>query len=485
MHLSLAQLAALTAAPVLVSAAPSVERRQAQKVTVNLGQKYQTIDGFGFSAASQRANLIVNLKEPKQKQLLDILFNTTTGAGFSIVRNGIGSSPDSSSDHMNTILPKCPSSPDGTPDYKWDGKDSGQLFLSQKAWEYGVRTIYANAWSAPGCMKTNTNDANGGSLCGVSGATCRSGDWKQAFANYLVKYIQLYAENGVKVSHLGFLNEPDFTASYASMLSNGNQAADFIKVLHPTLQANNLSHIGINCCDATGWSVAGQHASQLKSSGVENLIYAITSHEYTSRISGRLNTAARSWQTEYSDLNGRWSTAWYSSGGAGDGFTWANTVYNGIVNANLTAYIYWEGVQDRATNNNNNEKLVLVDGQNYEVSKRLWAFAQWRIVRPGAVRVGASGGNNLKSAAFQNTDGSIAVVIINSGTGSASVGVSLTGSTLTNPKAQAWYTDNTHDMSSTEVAFADGTATASVPGRGMISFLIAGTVAAPLAAPPA
>ena len=69
---------------------------------------------------------------------------------------------------MNTILPTCPSTPSGTPDYKWDGKDSGQLFLSQKAWSYGVRTFYANAWSAPGCMKTNNNDANGGQLCGVS-----------------------------------------------------------------------------------------------------------------------------------------------------------------------------------------------------------------------------------------------------------------------------------------------------------------------------
>jgi len=87
---------------------------------------------------------------------------------LAIVRNGIGSSKDSSKDYMNTILPTCPSSATGTPDYKWDGKDSGQLFLSQKAVSYGVKTFYANAWSAPGCMKTNNNDANGGMLCGVS-----------------------------------------------------------------------------------------------------------------------------------------------------------------------------------------------------------------------------------------------------------------------------------------------------------------------------
>ena len=59
-------------------------------------------------------------------------------------------------------------------------------------------------------MKTNNNDANGGGLCGTPGASCSSGDWRQAYADYLVKYIQLYAEEGVDVTHLGFVNEPDY-----------------------------------------------------------------------------------------------------------------------------------------------------------------------------------------------------------------------------------------------------------------------------------
>ena len=305
-------------------------------------------------------------------------------------------------------------------------------------------------------------------LSQVSGTNCRSGDWKQAYANYLVAYINFYASAGVKVTHLGFLNEPDLSTSYASMQSSGTQAAEFIKVLRPTLDRANLTSVGINCCEATGWNVATQHAQQIASAGAESLVYAITSHEYTSRISGTMRTAARVWQTEYSDLSGGWSTAWYSNGGAGDGFTWANTVFNGIVNSNLSAYIFWEGVQDRATNNNNNEKLILVDGQNYQVSKRLWAFAQFRIVRPGAVRVGASGGANVKAGAFVNKDGSVAVVLINSAAGAQSVSVALAGY----PDVRAWYTDNTHDMSAVMVAVgSDGTASASVPGRAMISFL--------------
>jgi O-glycosyl hydrolase len=306
----------------------------------------------------------------------------------------------------------------------------------------------------------------------VSGATCSSGDWKQAYANYLVKYIQLYAAAGVPVTHVGFLNEPDFTASYASMLSSGTQAADFIKVLRPTLDRNNLTNVGINCCEATGWSVTNQHAQQISAAGALGSVYAMTTHEYSSRISGTINPRARVWQTEYSDLNGGWSTAWYSNGGAGDGFTWANTVFNAMVNSNLSAYIFWEGVQDRATNNNNNEKLILVDGQTYQVSKRLWAFAQFRNIRPGAVRIGASGGSNLKSGAFLNADGSVAVVVINSATSAQTVGISVSGAGTGNV-VRAWTTDNTHDASEVAVTVGtDGTATASVAGRGMISFLV-------------
>ena len=46
-------------------------------------------------------------------------------------------------------------------------------------------------------MKTNNNEANGGSLCGTPGATCSSGDWRQAYANYLLQYASYYAAAGV------------------------------------------------------------------------------------------------------------------------------------------------------------------------------------------------------------------------------------------------------------------------------------------------
>ena len=249
--------------------------RQSSTVTVDPAKIYQTIDGFGISETFQRANQIHALSPSLQRYALDLLFNRTSGAGFSILRNGIGSSPDSSSDHMVSIQPKNPGGPNAVPKYVWDGNDNSQVWVSTEAVKtYGVDTVYANAWSAPGYMKTNNNDANGGSLCGVSAASCSSGDWKQAYANYLAQYIVYYKDIGVNITHLGFLNEPDLTTSYASMRSNGQQAADFIKVLRPTLDKANLTSVKITCCDAEGWS--SQQGMMGALNGVSSMLGTIT-----------------------------------------------------------------------------------------------------------------------------------------------------------------------------------------------------------------
>lgn len=143
MHLPQYLVAAAAALPLSVTASPSRPLpRQASTLTVDLTQKFQEIDGFGFSEAFQRAYNIYNLEEPKRSQLIDLLFNATTGAGFTIVRNGIGSSPTSDNDWMNTFIPKSPGSPDAEPEIVWDEKDSGQLWVSQQAVSGVIKSVF-------------------------------------------------------------------------------------------------------------------------------------------------------------------------------------------------------------------------------------------------------------------------------------------------------------------------------------------------------
>ncbi|ORY06527.1 putative endo-exoxylanase [Clohesyomyces aquaticus] len=458
----------------LVAASPpNLQSRQGQASTiaVDLSKTYQTMDGFGTSETFQRANQMHALSETLQRQALDLLFNRTSGAGFSILRNGIGSSPDSSSDHMVSIQPKSPDGPSAAPKYVWDSNDNSQVWVSTEAVKYGVKTFYANAWSAPGYMKTNNNDANGGTLCGVSGSSCSSGDWKQAYANYLVQYIGYYKTVGVDITHVGFLNEPDLTTSYASMRSNGQQAADFIKVLRPTLDKAGMQSVKIACCDAEGWSSQNGMMGSLNSLG--EALGLVTAHSYTSQATSPLNTKLPVWQTENADLQGAWTSTWYSNNGAGEGLLWANKIFDAITKANVTAYLYWIGVQGGATNS----KLIRIadDKKSLIASKRLWAFANWsRFVRPGAVRVGTSGGpSGAKVSAFKNTDGMVSVQVINGGSGAVSVSVKVGGFVVRT--AKAWVTDNTREVGELTSSLGDGgVVDLSVPARSMVSLVLEG-----------
>lgn len=189
----------------LVFAAPNLKPR-ATSVTVNIGTTYQTMDGFGFSQAFGRANELYHLPTTQRTYALDLLFSTTAGAGFTILRNRIGSGGVGDS-----IEPTAPASPSATASYVWDGNDTSQVWVSQQAKSYGVTTFYADAWSAPGFMKTNDDEADGGYLCGVTSETCPSGNWMQAYADFLVQYINDYASEGIAITNVGFLNEPEFT----------------------------------------------------------------------------------------------------------------------------------------------------------------------------------------------------------------------------------------------------------------------------------
>ena len=221
---------------------------------INGAKQYQTIDGLGFSGAFGAANQLRTLSSTSNRtQILDLLFNTSTGAGFSILRNQLPS------DTAHTIEPNNPGSPTATPQYVWDNNSWGQVWLAKQAQHYGVKQFYLDAWSAPGFMKTNGDEANGGTLCGAPGTSgtptvsCNTDDWRQAYANYLVQYIQDYTSDGIRITHIGFVNEPNLKIPYSSMVMTPAQTADFAKVLGPTLRASSF-HPQIVCCEDEGWN---------------------------------------------------------------------------------------------------------------------------------------------------------------------------------------------------------------------------------------
>lgn len=179
-------------------------------------------------------------------------------------------------------------------------------------------------------------ETNGGYLCGVTNTSCATGDWRKAYADKIVKFIQDYAGNGIQTDYVGFLNEPDLSTPYASMQSSGQQAADFITVLAPALKAAGLK-TQIACCDGSGWEQNRARITGIQAAGAENDLGLVTSHGYSSAPGAPFNTTKKVWQTEWSTFDS-FNTAWYATGGQSEGLTWANHIQSAFGTSNVSAF---------------------------------------------------------------------------------------------------------------------------------------------------
>ena len=94
---------------------------QALDIRLTMGREFQKRSrGKSAEAAtlcwttlnvSFRSLLLHKLDTAHQNEVLDLLF-TEKGAGFTILRNGLGSSPDQPFDFMKSIAPTAPASND-------------------------------------------------------------------------------------------------------------------------------------------------------------------------------------------------------------------------------------------------------------------------------------------------------------------------------------------------------------------------------------
>jgi glucuronoarabinoxylan endo-1,4-beta-xylanase len=436
---------ALASAMVLaLGATPADASSDGVAATVSFRQRLQPIDGLGFASPFQRSTLIRGdrgLSPESTRAILDLLFSRETGAGSSILRIGIGSSTDDVYDHMKTILPADPGGPDGVPQYVWDGDDGGQVWLARQAQAYGVRRFFADAWSAPGFMKTNGTDSGGGDLCGVPGTACASGDWRAAYADYLVRYLRFYRQEGIRITDVGFTNEPDWTASYASMRFTPEQAVDFVKVFGPRLRRSGLG-TQLVCCDSFGWQHQAPYSAAIEADPVaDRYVRTHTAHFYASRATGPLPTDERVWMSEWTPSGNVWNEAW-DDGTPASGFSMAESIHEAFAVGHATGYVSWVGASLGAT-----RAFIQIasEGDGYRVSKRLWAFAGYsRFIRPGAARVPATLADpNVKVTAFRNADGSMVVELLNAGTAAAD-----TTFTTDVPihHATTYLTDETHSL---------------------------------------
>jgi glucuronoarabinoxylan endo-1,4-beta-xylanase len=439
------------------------------KVTISSAKQYQRIAGFGVSEGFGQARMLMSTPASVQQQVLSLLFSRTRGAGLTILRNEI------SADAGFTIEPKAPGSPTAKPSYltlAQVDQDQGQLWLAKQIKTgYGVSDVFADAWSAPAFMKTNDSAINGGTVCGVPGVRCKSGDWRQAYASYLVQYAKDYAAAGIPISYLGPENETTIAPPQDGMIMSPAQTANLMGILGATLARSGLP-TRAECCASIGWNYAQQFAAAIETDKAANAATAVfTSHGYYVAPGSPLKGWRKPvWQTEWAPFGDQlWDPAW-DDGSPSSGFTWAQNIYTGLTAADLSGFLYLWGANMTGPTGPNTG-LVEVTGGTVAPSGRLWAFAGYsRFVRPGAVRIGTTASaKGLEVAAFRNRDGSIAVVVLNTAHSRRVAAFSLPGFGAT--RATPYLTGSSLQLSAqSPVTVKAGAFTATLPPRSLVTY---------------
>ncbi|MFI0720709.1 glycoside hydrolase family 30 beta sandwich domain-containing protein [Streptomyces sp. NPDC021224] len=203
-------------------------------VRVDPGLRFQQLTGFGASVTDSSATVLYRLDKKHRDALMTQLFSPQRGIGLSMLRQPIGASDFATYDYSFDDVPA------GQTDYALRhfsvAHDTARILpLLRQAKALNPRLqIVASPWSPPAWMKT------GDSM--IDGKLIDSPRIYDAYARYLVKFVQAYAAAGVRVDYLTVQNEPQalLRADYPGTDLPVAQEAAVIERLGPLLRAAGL-----------------------------------------------------------------------------------------------------------------------------------------------------------------------------------------------------------------------------------------------------
>ncbi|MFE2843718.1 ricin-type beta-trefoil lectin domain protein [Streptomyces scopuliridis] len=204
-------------------------------VSVDEATRYQTFTGGGASFTDTAAWLMKGsgaLSQATRDETMRKLFSPTEGIGLSFIRNPMGGSDLARFGYTYDDIPAGQTDPD-LARFSLAHDLADVLPLTKQAKQLNpALTTMASPWTAPAWMKDN-GQLNGGWLKAENYGT---------YANYFVKYLQAYRDQGIPVDYVSVQNEPTCCAGYPSMSWNGSGLAYFTKnELLPKLQSAGLS----------------------------------------------------------------------------------------------------------------------------------------------------------------------------------------------------------------------------------------------------
>jgi glucosylceramidase len=379
------------------------------RIDIDRNTRYQEIDGFGGAFNELGWDALSALDEAERDDVMRELFDPESGCGFNLCRMPMGAS-DFAMDYYSLN--------DHAGDYAMEHfsieRDRQRLIPYIKAaMEHNPELkVWGSPWTPPAWMKTNNH---------------YSGGWwhtdaqtLSAYALYFAKATRAYQAEGLDFYAVHVQNEPEVENVYPTSRVSGATLRDFIRDhLGPRFENDGidaeiwLGTISRNWYDEYISTVLGDASASAYITGVgyqyDGLhIIGRTHNEYPSKRLMQTETVCGSHEND-------WNYAQYTFFRMQQYFEgWANSYMQWNIVLDQTGRSSWGWAQNSMVSVDKNTKSVTYNPQHY-CAKHFSHF-----LKRGAYRIATSGDYGDKIA-FENPDGNIVVVVMNSGGADLSV----------------------------------------------------------------
>jgi glucosylceramidase len=385
-------------------------------IFVDPAHRFQTITGFGGALTDASAETFARLPAAAQSGILKAYYDTTEGIGYNIARTNINSCDFSSESYT----------------YVKDFDSTLQSFSIQHDEQYKIPLIkrvnkalngrlllFASPWSPPAWMKDNDDMMHGGKL---------KPPFFQAWANYFVRFIQAYEKDGVPIWGLSIQNEPMASQKWESCLFSAAEERDFLKnYLGPTLEKSGLKDKKIIAWDHNRDLMFQRADALLSDPEAAKYVWGIGFHWYETWTKSKplFDNVSRV-REAFPDTHLMFTEGCIEKFDPGKIHDWSlgelyadNIIHD--LNNGITAWCDWNILLDQTGGPNHAGNFcyapIIADVHTGRISytSEYWYIGQFsRFIRPGARRVSTSSNRDyLQATSFLNTNGRLAVVVLN------------------------------------------------------------------------
>lgn len=375
------------------------------------GEKFQEVNGFGGCFNELGWEALMLLDEENREKIMEELFSPGKGCCFTFCRIPIGASDYALEWYSHN---------ENSGDYKMENFSIIRDYLYllpyiKKAQQYNPDLkFFASPWSPPTWMKS-PKAYNHGTII-----------WKEdilnAYALYLLKFIQAYENEGVHISQIHIQNEPMSDQKFPSCVWTGEQFREFIRYyIGPLFERNNIdTEIWLGTLNGPETDHRYIHT---KYDDYANLV--LSDSEARKYIKGVSYQWAGKYGLQQTYMS--WPELKYmqSENECGDGTnTWDYAryifnLYRHYFTNGVCYYIYWNMAlqpMGKSTWGWTQNSMITIDPETKSAiyNPEFYLMKHFsHFIKNGAVRVGIKGHWTGTSVAFENPDGEIVILVHN------------------------------------------------------------------------